>query len=37
MVTPVVETFALDEATRAFDRLVSGDMRFRGVFTPARG
>jgi len=33
-VKPIVETFTLDEATHAYDRLVSGDMRFRGVFTP---
>lgn len=36
-VKPIVETFSLDQATEAYDRLVSGKMRFRGVFTPARG
>ncbi|WP_166554849.1 alcohol dehydrogenase catalytic domain-containing protein [Mycolicibacterium sp. CBMA 226] len=35
-VKPIVETFTLDEATHAYDRLVSGGMRFRGVFTPTR-
>lgn len=34
-VKPIVETFALDQATEAYDRLASGKMRFRGVFTPA--
>lgn len=35
-VKPITETFTLDQATEAYDRLVSGQMRFRGVFTPAR-
>lgn len=35
-VKPIVETFPLDRATDAYDRLASGGMRFRGVFTPAR-
>lgn len=35
-VKPVTETFTLDQATDAFDRLTSGKMRFRGVFTPTR-
>ncbi|WP_020497501.1 alcohol dehydrogenase catalytic domain-containing protein [Sciscionella marina] len=34
-VKPVVERFSLDQATEAYDRLVSGHMRYRGVFTPA--
>lgn len=34
-VKPIVETFALDQATQAYDRLASGQMRFRGVFTPS--
>lgn len=34
-VKPIVETFALDQATEAYDRLSSGRMRFRGVFTPS--
>jgi len=33
-VKPIVETFSLDQATEAYDRLSSGKMRFRGVFTP---
>ncbi|WP_353100881.1 alcohol dehydrogenase catalytic domain-containing protein [Stenotrophomonas lactitubi] len=33
-VRPLVETFRLDQATEAYDRLASGKMRFRGVFTP---
>lgn len=33
-VKPLVETFALDQATEAYDRLASGKMRFRGVFLP---
>ena len=33
-VTPITERFTLDQATDAFDRLRSGKMRFRGVFTP---
>lgn len=35
-VKPIVETFSLDQATEAYDRLASGKMRFRGVFVPAR-
>ncbi|WP_260430310.1 MULTISPECIES: zinc-binding dehydrogenase [unclassified Burkholderia] len=34
-VKPIVEAFTLDGATNAYDRLASGKMRFRGVFTPA--
>ncbi|QGH64370.1 alcohol dehydrogenase catalytic domain-containing protein [Serratia proteamaculans] len=34
-VKPIVETFSLDQATEAYERLASGKMRFRGVFTPA--
>ncbi|MGQ2963867.1 MAG: zinc-binding dehydrogenase [Agrobacterium sp.] len=33
-VKPIVETFSLDQATEAYDRLSSGKMRFRGVFLP---
>lgn len=33
-VRPLVETFRLDQAGEAYDRLASGKMRFRGVFTP---
>ncbi|MFJ4805853.1 alcohol dehydrogenase catalytic domain-containing protein [Streptomyces murinus] len=33
-VKPVTEIFSLDRATDAHDRLASGRMRFRGVFTP---
>lgn len=33
-VKPITETFTLDQATEAFDRLSTGAMRFRGVFTP---
>ncbi len=33
-VKPIVETFTLDRAAEAYDRLASGRMRFRGVFTP---
>ncbi|MBP2573738.1 alcohol dehydrogenase catalytic domain-containing protein [Agrobacterium tumefaciens] len=33
-VKPIVETFSLDQATDAYDRLSSGKMRFRGVFLP---
>jgi D-arabinose 1-dehydrogenase-like Zn-dependent alcohol dehydrogenase len=33
-VKPITETFTLDQATEAYDRLASGKMRFRGVFTP---
>ncbi|MCE3029589.1 alcohol dehydrogenase catalytic domain-containing protein [Streptomyces sp. CMSTAAHL-2] len=33
-VKPITETFSLDRATDAYDRLASGRMRFRGVFTP---
>lgn len=33
-VKPVTETFSLDQANEAFDRLSSGKIRFRGVFTP---
>ncbi|MFG3122564.1 alcohol dehydrogenase catalytic domain-containing protein [Streptomyces sp. NPDC048201] len=33
-VKPIVETFSLDQATEAYDRLASGKMRFRGVFLP---
>lgn len=33
-VKPILETFSLDQATEAYDRLASGKMRFRGVFTP---
>ncbi|UZW58743.1 alcohol dehydrogenase catalytic domain-containing protein [Lysobacter enzymogenes] len=36
-VKPIVETFALDQAAEAYERLASGRMRFRGVFTPSRG
>lgn len=36
-VKPIVETFTLDQATEAYDRLSSGKMRFRGVFTPQKG
>jgi D-arabinose 1-dehydrogenase-like Zn-dependent alcohol dehydrogenase len=35
-VKPITETFSLDQATEAYDRLVSGKMRFRGVFTPSK-
>jgi propanol-preferring alcohol dehydrogenase len=35
-VKPITETFSLDQATEAYDRLVSGEIRFRGVFTPAK-
>ncbi|WP_205757501.1 alcohol dehydrogenase catalytic domain-containing protein [Lysobacter enzymogenes] len=35
-VKPIVETFALDRATEAYDRLASGRMRFRGVFVPSQ-
>lgn len=35
-VKPIVETFSLDQAAEAYERLASGKMRFRGVFTPAR-
>ncbi|WUX87678.1 zinc-binding dehydrogenase (plasmid) [Streptomyces sp. NBC_01426] len=35
-VKPITETFPLDRATEAYDRLASGKMRFRGVFTPAQ-
>jgi len=35
-VKPIVETFSLDRANEAYDRLASGRMRFRGVFTPAQ-
>lgn len=34
-VKPIVETFALNQATEAYDRLSGGKMRFRGVFTPS--
>ncbi|SFF39011.1 alcohol dehydrogenase [Actinacidiphila alni] len=33
-VKPIVETFSLDQAAEAYDRLSSGRMRFRGVFLP---
>lgn len=33
-VKPITETFTLDQATEAYDRLASGTMRYRGVFTP---
>ncbi|MET8554818.1 zinc-binding dehydrogenase [Streptomyces sp. NPDC004959] len=33
-VKPITETFPLDRATEAYDRLSSGKMRFRGVLTP---
>ncbi|MET8696034.1 alcohol dehydrogenase catalytic domain-containing protein [Streptomyces bauhiniae] len=33
-VKPIIETFSLDQATEAYDRLASGKMRFRGVFLP---
>lgn len=33
-VKPITETFSLDQATEAYDRLSSGKMRFRGVFLP---
>ncbi|WP_432591616.1 alcohol dehydrogenase catalytic domain-containing protein [Stenotrophomonas maltophilia] len=33
-VKPMVETFDLDRATEAYDRLSSGRMRFRGVLLP---
>lgn len=33
-VKPIMETFPLDRATDAYDRLSSGKMRFRGVLTP---
>ncbi|MFH8376091.1 alcohol dehydrogenase catalytic domain-containing protein [Streptomyces cyaneofuscatus] len=33
-VKPITETFPLDRATDAYDRLSSGKMRFRGVLTP---
>ncbi|QQP99297.1 alcohol dehydrogenase catalytic domain-containing protein [Lysobacter enzymogenes] len=36
-VKPIVETFALDQAAEAYERLASGRMRFRGVFTPSHG
>ncbi|WP_267554324.1 alcohol dehydrogenase catalytic domain-containing protein [Rhizobium rhizogenes] len=36
-VKPIVETFTLDQATEAYDRLASGKMRFRGVFIPSAG
>lgn len=35
-VKPITETFALGQATEAFDRLSTGKMRFRGVFTPQK-
>ncbi len=35
-VKPITETFTLDQATEAFDKLSTGKMRFRGVFTPHR-
>ncbi|GAB17251.1 putative alcohol dehydrogenase [Gordonia effusa NBRC 100432] len=34
-VEPIVETFSLDQAAEAYSRLTSGDLRFRGVFTPS--
>lgn len=34
-VKPIIETFALEQATEAFNRLEHGRMRFRGVFAPA--
>ncbi|MFJ4031504.1 alcohol dehydrogenase catalytic domain-containing protein [Streptomyces griseoluteus] len=33
-VKPIIETFSLDQATEAYERLSSGKMRFRGVFLP---
>jgi D-arabinose 1-dehydrogenase-like Zn-dependent alcohol dehydrogenase len=33
-VKPITETFPLDRATDAYDRLSSGQMRFRGVLLP---
>ncbi|GAA0418011.1 alcohol dehydrogenase catalytic domain-containing protein [Streptomyces luteireticuli] len=33
-VKPIIETFSLDQATDAYDRLSTGKMRFRGVFLP---
>ncbi|QWF16928.1 alcohol dehydrogenase catalytic domain-containing protein [Lysobacter capsici] len=36
-VKPIVETFRLDQATEAYDKLSSGKMRFRGVFLPSQG
>ncbi|MFC9755246.1 alcohol dehydrogenase catalytic domain-containing protein [Streptomyces sp. NPDC056921] len=36
-VKPITETFPLEGATGAYDRLAAGTMRFRGVFTPAHG
>ncbi|MFJ3664627.1 alcohol dehydrogenase catalytic domain-containing protein [Streptomyces sp. NPDC090119] len=33
-VKPIIETFSLDQANEAYDRLASGKMRFRGVFLP---
>ncbi|MGP3221171.1 alcohol dehydrogenase catalytic domain-containing protein [Serratia bockelmannii] len=35
-VKPMVETFSLDQATKAYERLVSGKMRLRGVFIPSQ-
>lgn len=35
-VKPIIESFPLARATDAYDRLASGRMRFRGVFTPAQ-
>ncbi|WP_078278333.1 alcohol dehydrogenase catalytic domain-containing protein [Mycobacteroides franklinii] len=35
-VKPIIETYSLDQATKAYDRLVSGKVRFRGVFTPSK-
>lgn len=34
-VKPIVETFTLDQAREAYERLASGNMRFRGVFVPS--
>ncbi|NDK91570.1 alcohol dehydrogenase catalytic domain-containing protein [Gordonia desulfuricans] len=34
-VKPITEQFGLDDAAEAYDRLKSGKLRFRGVFTPA--
>jgi alcohol dehydrogenase len=34
-VRAITEEFPLDEAPRAFDKMLSGAMRFRGVLTPA--
>jgi D-arabinose 1-dehydrogenase-like Zn-dependent alcohol dehydrogenase len=36
-VRPITEQAPLDDAARAFDKMLAGQVRYRGVLTPSPG